>query len=255
MTRLAMRLAPFVLLIAPLGAAGCGSNGSSPPSSLITATVENQTRGGFVTVSTVTPVFDPSNYVPNVTHPYLPLVPGTISRFASSSEAIEVEVLRERKTILGVQTTVVHDRVFASGSLIEDTLDWYAQDREGNVWYLGEDSKSYQNGVVVSTKGSWEAGVNGAQAGIVMLAHPKIGDRYQQEFSAGVAEDMASIKSLDQNVTVPYGTFDHCVQTMEFTPLSPGNRGYKYYAAGVGLVLEVTPRGGQDRVELVSVTP
>ena len=245
-----------VLVTIALGMFGCGRNGG-PVSSLLAPSPMND-GAGIVAAAQIDPVFDPATFVAGVNHPYFPLVPGTISTFRSDTdqgvETNPVEVLREHKRILGVEATVVHDQVFLDGVLIEDTLDWYAQDQAGNVWYMGEDSKSYENGVVVSTEGSWEAGVNGAEAGIIMEAQPRVGDRYRQEFAPGVAEDMASVKSLDKDVTVPYGSFAHCIQTMEFSSLAPGDRGYKYYAQGVGLVLEVAPRGGHERSELISVT-
>jgi hypothetical protein len=243
-----------VLAALTLGILGCGREGGPVSALLAPTSASEEGRVGLVGATKSNPAFDPSQFVPGVSHPYLPLVPGSISRFRSQTETNDVEVLKEHKVILGVEATVVHDQVFVDGVLIEDTLDWYAQDQEGNVWYMGEDSKSYENGVVVSTEGSWEAGVNGGEAGIIMEAHPRVADRYRQEFAAGVAEDMASVKSLDKQVTVPYGSFDHCIQTMEYSRLAPGDRGYKYYAEGVGLVLEVAPRGGHERSELISVT-
>lgn len=245
------------LLATIMGTQGCGQ-GSGPASTLLAGSPAGETVGAIGAAAQANPVFNPSEFVSDVTHPYFPLVPGTVSRFEGQTdkglETIEIEVLRERKLILGVSTTVVRDRVYLGGVLVEDTFDWYAQDRAGNVWYLGEDVKNYENGTLVDTEGSWEAGVNEARAGINMEAHPRIGDRYYQEFAPGVAEDEASIKSLSRTVEVPYGTFENCLQTMEFTRLAPGARGYKYYAAGVGLVLEDSPRGGHERVELVSVT-
>lgn len=200
------------------------------------------------------PPFDPTNFVAGVDHPYFPLVPGSTSTFDGGGEHIVVEVLPETKSILGITATVVRDRVYIADALIEDTFDWYAQDRAGNVWYLGEAVKNYEGGVLVDTNGSWEAGQNGATAGINMLAHPRLGDSYQQEYAVGVAEDKARVRSVEENVVVPYGTFAHCIKTLEWTPLEPSNRGYKYYAEGVGLVLEASARGGRERTELVSVT-
>jgi hypothetical protein len=200
--------------------------------------------------------FDPNNFVEGVDNPYLPLTPGAVSTFVGETtegtETIVVEVLHQTKTILGVKATVVRDRVTLEGELIEDTFDWYAQDASGNVWYLGEDSKEYEDGVVVSTEGSWEAGVDGAEAGIIMLANPKKGDSYAQEDAPGVAEDMARVKGLTGPVTVPYATYDQVLAILEWTPLEPGARGTKYYASGVGVVLETSKKG--ERVELVSVT-
>jgi hypothetical protein len=126
-------------------------------------------------------------------------------------------------------------------------------DKLGNVWYFGEDSKQIENGVVVGTEGSWEAGVDGAKPGIIMLAEPKVGTKYQQEFAPGVAEDMAKVLSLSETVEVPYGRFEGCLKTAEWTPLEPGAREFKYYAPGTGQVLEVQSRGGGVRVELIAI--
>jgi hypothetical protein len=137
----------------------------------------------------------------------------------------------------------VHDQIFLNGTLAEDTFDWYAPDNQGNVWYFGEDTKSFEGGTV-STEGSWEAGQNGALPGIIMLAHPKVGDTYQQENSPGVVADMARVKDLSTTVTVPYGTFTGCIKTQEWTPLETGSRAFKYYAPGIGIVVEEENKAG-----------
>lgn len=210
----------------------------------------------LVTASVSLP-FDPGQFVHGVNHPLFPLVPGTTfayrSRTHEGTETDTVEVTHDTRTIAGVSATVVHDREYLDGVLTEDTFDWYAQDRAGNVWYLGEDSKTIEHGVVVSTAGSWEAGKNGAKAGIVMLAQPKVGASYRQENHRGVAEDMGEVVSLKEAVQVPYGHFTSCLKTAEWTSLEPGHREFKYYMKGVGLVLEVENQG-KERVELVSVT-
>ena len=147
--------------------------------------------------SATAPHFDPKNFVRGVDNRFFPLPPGTRFIYVGQEDGEPVrnlsDVTRREKTILGVKVTVVLDRVYQSGELKEKTLDWYAQDKKGNVWYLGEDSKEYENGVVVSTAGSWEAGKNGARGGIIMPAHPHVGQLTQQEFAAGVAEDMARV--------------------------------------------------------------
>jgi hypothetical protein len=200
---------------------------------------------------------DPGDFVAEIDSPYLGFERGKTFRYEGETdeglETIMVEVTHDTKMILGVATTVVHDRVYLDGELVEDTFDWYAQDIDGNVWYFGEDSKVIDGGVVVSTEGSWEAGVDGAMPGVVMLAEPVVGTKYQQEFAEDVAEDMAKVLSLKKTVEVPYGAFDRCLMTVEWTPLEPGAREFKYYAPGVGLVLELTPSGGRGRTELVSI--
>ncbi len=245
-----------VVLAAIPGLLGCGQDRNPGNLALVAPNLGDAQTAP--TASLVTVPFNPANFVARVDNPCFPLVPGTVYSYvgqtAAGVQTVEVEVARDTKVILGVSTTVVHDRVFQAGSLLEDTFDWYAQDTEGNVWYFGEDTKEYENGVVVSTAGSFEAGKNGASAGIIMLARSRVGDSYAQESAPGVAEDMATVLSLDKTVSVPYGTFAHCLQTMEWTPLSPGDREFKYYAPGIGQVLTVSPRGGRERVELTAVS-
>ena len=200
---------------------------------------------------------DPADFVATINHPYWPMTPGNQWIYhetdADGTELrVEVIVTDETKQILGISATVVHDTVSRDGELVEDTLDWYAQDTAGNLWYLGEDTKEYENGEVVSTSGSWEAGVDGAQPGIILPAHPEVGMAYRQEYYAGEAEDAAEVLSLSEHVEVPAGTFDDCLQTSDFTPLDPDVIEEKYYAQGVGLVLVVQVSGGTSREELVS---
>lgn len=203
---------------------------------------------------TYNPSISPADFVAAVDNPMWPLVPGTRYVYQGGEETIEVTVTNDTKEVLGVTTLVVHDVVSIGGETIEDTYDWYAQDAAGNVWYFGEDTKEYEGGRVVSTEGSWEAGVDGAKPGIVMHATPPaIGSPYRQEYYACEAEDMAEVVSLSESVTVPYGSFDNCLQTREFTPLEPDANEYKYYRSGVGLLLEVDVSSGA-RTELTEVT-
>ena len=204
------------------------------------------------------PTFDPAKFhgAP-IDNPFLPLRPGATWSYASHTpdgvETTDTEVTLQSKSILGIMATVVHDVVRLNGGLIEDTFDWYAQDEDGNVWYLGEDTKEYDgHGGFLNSTGSWEAGVAGAQAGIVMLAHLEKGLSYPQEFLAGVAEDHARITDLAGSATVPAGSYGGLLVTLEWTPLEPGAREYKSYAPGIGLVLE---EGKKERVELVSANP
>ena len=207
------------------------------------------------------PDINPANFVPQVSNPFFPLKPGTTFYYQGTADGIPTSnvthVTHDTKQILGVTTTVVHDRAFDNGVLVEDTFDWYAQDVDGNVWYFGEDSKELDaNGNVISTEGSWEAGVEGAQPGIIMLAHPQVGDRYYQEFASGVAEDQARVLSLDESACVRYKRrcFDNLLLTKEWTQLEPGVTENKYYARNVGFVLGVMVKGGDERTELVKIS-
>lgn len=215
---------------------------------------------GFTSTLTAAPPpdIDPDNFVSQVDNKFFPLNPGTAFFYEGTTDGVptsnETYVTHETKAILGVTTTVVHDLAFEDGVLVEETFDWYAQDVEGNVWYLGEDSKELDpDGNVISTAGSWEAGVNGARPGIIMEAEPRVGDRYNQEIAPGVAEDKAQVLSLNRSACVPYGCFDHLLLTKEWTPLEPGVVDRKYYAEGVGFILSVMAKGGDERSELVRV--
>ncbi len=200
-----------------------------------------------------------AGWVVEVTNPYFPLRPGTTFHYSGQRDGIpstdDMEVTHQTKLILGVRCTVVHDRVFADGVLSEDTFDWYAQDTSGNVWYFGEDTKELDSqGHVISTEGSWLAGVNGAQQGLIMEAHPHVGDRYQQEFAIGVAQDMAQVLGLDKSACVMFGCFDDLLLTKEWTPLEKGVTEHKSYASGVGFILADVVKGGDEHSELVSIT-
>jgi hypothetical protein len=203
------------------------------------------------------PVINPDDFVEGVDNPYFPLTPGTTFVYEGESEGEpirdEVYVTNETRTVMGVKAVVVRDREFEDEELAEETFDWYAQDKDGNVWYFGEDSREYDDGEVVSTDGSWEAGVNGAQPGIIMEGDPKVGDTYRQEYWAGEAEDMAEVVSLDESVFVPYGSFEACLKTKEWNPLEPGVEENKYYAAGTGLIMEITVKGESEKLELVDI--
>ncbi len=189
-------------------------------------------------------------------NPLNPLIPGTIMNYrAETDEGIEttrIVVTRETREILGVTCIVVRDTVRLEGEVTEDTVDWFAQDRHGNVWYFGENTAEYEGGLITSIAGAWEAGVNGAEAGIVMFAQPMIGQVYRQELLYGEAEDAAEVISLTENVTVPAGSYTSCLQTKEYTPIEPDVFEFKYYATGVGNILTVNPETG-IRSELVSI--
>ena len=238
---------PLLLALAaalPLLVTGCGSAPEkSPPT-------------GVDGLRIPTPSADPDDFVEGIDNPYLPLEPG--SRWVYESAGVDpdtttVTVTGDTREVQGVTTKVVHDVVRdADGKVVEDTFDWVAQDAAGNVWYFGEDTTEYDDRGRPDHSGSWEAGVDGAQAGLVMPAQPRVGDGYQQESSPGLAEDRAEVLSVDESVNVEFGSFTDVVQTEDTTPLEPGLVEHKYYAPGVGLVLEQTVAGGADRAELVS---
>lgn len=236
--------APSITLLALLTTAATGCNNPNGPPSLA-----------------YNPQL-PTVWSPAVTNPFFPLVPGTTWQYRAQTsaglETIVFEVLPGTRLVNGVAATVVRDRVTRNGSLIEDTIDWFAQDGAGNVWYLGEQVKNISNGQVVDTEGSWEWGVDGALPGIYMWATPgsHVGEAYRQEFYKGKAEDWGKVITLQQSVTVAFGTFSGCIITEDWVGLVRSDpHANKTYCPQIGLVREVKVTGGEPPVELISKTP
>jgi hypothetical protein len=204
------------------------------------------------------PLIVPSNFVSNVTNSFYPLTPGTtyyyLGQTAQGVESNVVSVTSNTKVILGVACVEVHDVVYIDGDLEEDTLDWFAQDKDGNVWYFGEHSEQISEGTIVGLEGSFIAGEDGAKPGIIMKAAPAVGDFYRQEFLLKDAEDVAEVMSTNENVTVPAGVYGNCLKTEETSPLEPEALEHKFYANGVGNILTVDEETG-ERLELVRITP
>jgi hypothetical protein len=258
LTALAM-LAPVLVL-----ALACSAQDPVQPSALTTAapapgvsTTPAMAAAATAAAESALPEFDPHDFVRHVTNPLFPLPLGTRLIYHGTEdglpERVVTDVTSEHKTILGVPVVVVLDRVFLGGVLKEKTFDWYAQDQDGNVWYFGEDTKEFRNGRVVSTAGSFEAGKHGARAGIIMRAHPKLGQITAQEFAPGVAEDKGRVLDLDATATVPFGTLRHCLKQAEFTALDPAALEYKFYCPGIGVVRERDVRGGTVNTALTTV--
>lgn len=186
-------------------------------------------------------------------NPYLLLNRGRQMTYRNGSELITVAVTKATKKILGVKCAVIHDIAMDGDEVVEDTLDWLAQDIHGNIWYFGEISQQFEQGELVSLEGSWKAGVDGAKPGLAMEAAPAVGDVYRQEFALGNAEDLGKILSLTASTQVAAGSCQHnCVLTQDFTPLEPGTRERKYYVPGVGLLLDVNPDTG-EKEQLVRI--
>jgi hypothetical protein len=225
----------LLALIAVVGAAGCGSGGTSS-SSTTTAT-----RTGFTA---------------NVTNPWFPLRPGSVYRYRGVKDgepSREVMTVTHRtKTIDGATCVVVSDLLYIRGKLEERTEDYYTQDAKGNVWYFGEKTAELdEHGNVKNTSGSWMAGVDGAKPGIFMFVHPRAGDSARQEYLKGEAEDHFQVVAIGVTAAVPFKTFRGAMLTKEWTPLEPDVIDHKYYARGIGTVLEQTVKGGNERNELV----
>lgn len=215
------------------------------------------------------PTIDVANFSnpTNIDNSFFPLSPGATRTYRATTpdgiEDIVVEVLSETREVMGITCRVVRDQVSMDGALIEDTFDWYAQDDDGNVWYMGEEVDNYNYDdagelVDITSEGSWEAGLDVAglgtiaRPGYLMPAAPTVGNVYHQEYYAGEAEEMGEIVALDVPITLSSGTKYSCLQTLDTTPLEPALREHKYYAPGVGVVLE-THLDGSDTVELISI--
>ncbi len=252
---------------------GCGSSGgtgssateptspgpSSPspssPSSSSSPSSLAPVRGAY------SPAIDPADFVSVIDNRYFPLKPGTTFRYRGVAEdgrtpqTDVMAVTNHKKRILGVECTVVRDTVSSRGKAIEKTFDWYAQDRGSNVWYMGEDTRELQRGKFVKAADSWTAGVAGAKPGIIMPGAPAPGQRYRQEYYPGHALDQARVLGQGGPVTVPNGSFESTLLTVETAPkLDPGVAERKYYVAGLGDVKEQTVRGNREQIRLVSVS-
>ncbi len=210
---------------------------------------------------TYAPNIDPSNFVATIDNRYFPLEPGTgfhyrgVAENGKTPQTDDMVVTHKTKEILGVPSTVVRDTVSSRGKPIERTLDWYAQDKYGNVWYMGENTRERQHGRFVKQSDSWEAGVNGALPGIIMPGSPQRGDVYRQEYYPGHALDQARVLGSGGRIKVPYGSFKHTLATVETSPkLDPGVAERKYYVAGVGDIKEHTVRGDHEQIQLIRVT-
>lgn len=220
-----MRRAAIALsLIFGFGAFGCGSDEAEEDE---TCTVDES----------YAPVIAPADFVAVVDNPLHPLPVGRKWTYKEGIEDIVVEVTPDTKLILGVTCTVVRDTVSANGVTLEDTFDWYAQDKDGQVWYFGEDTTEFADGKPVSKEGSWESGVDGAQPGIIIPKSPAVGMKYRQEYLACEAEDMGEIIATDVSVTVPQGSHTGCLRTRDTTPLDPEVLEEKTYCPSVGFVL------------------
>jgi hypothetical protein len=189
-----------------------------------------------------------------VDNPYFPLVPGTRFTYKGSVQkqpvVDTVYVTHNTPMLDGVATVEVRDQVYASGVLIEDTLDWYAQDNQGNVWYLGELATQLPAG---THTGSWTAGVNGAQPGYIMEATPKVGDIYCQENAPGAAQDAAQVLSVNASRSVPFGSYTgNVLQTKDYSLLEPKNEN-KFYEPGVGMLEAISVTGPSEDIQLYTV--
>ena len=254
MSRLAVPVICCVLALA-----GCDSEDPGAESTGPTPQGSGQGAGTALPQSDEPVDLDPADFTADVTNPWFPLDPGTRWTYRETTEDGEVvrvvvtATAATREIANGVTARVVRDTVTLDGAVIEDTLDWYAQDEGGTVWYLGEDTAELEDGEITTREGSFEAGVDGAQAGVIMPASPAVGMSYRQEYYEGEAEDNGEVLALGEQATVPAGEYDDLVKTADTTPLEPDVLEHKYYARDVGLVLTIDKEAG-GREELLSVT-
>jgi hypothetical protein len=240
--------------ILTLALVGCGSNGGGSDSP--TEAASSSPQGSALPRGSEPANLGPAEFTTNIDNPYFPLAPGSrwVYREVENGvvQRVDVTVTNGTKVVDGVTARVIHDVVSAGGQPVEKTYDWYAQDSAGNVWYLGEDTKEYDHGKVVSTAGSWEAGVGGAEAGVIMPAQPEVGISYRQEYDAGNAEDNASVTSVDAQAKVPFGSFTGVLQTKDVNPLEKNFVEHKSYAKGVGPIETIQVSGGAAHEVLLS---
>ena len=255
----------FALTVTAVALAACGSKGKSlvtdSPTAPTTAPSPAETSPSPRPTDQLppyNPTIDPANFTDQVTNAYFPLAPGRVYIYEGNRDGVprraEVTVTAETKMILGVKCVVVRDVVTTNNALVEKTTDWYAQDKDGNVWYFGEDTAEYTNGAVSSTAGTWLAGVDGALPGIVMEAHPKVGDAYRQEYRPGVAEDFAKVTQIEGSSAWPTGSYSHIVVTEDTDLLDASKLELKSYAPGIGyLGSEGIVNGHHEVVKLTQI--
>lgn len=201
----------------------------------------------------------PPGFTARVDNPWYPLEPGTTYTYRGVKDgqpSRDVFIVTHRTTTVdSAPCVVIQDRLYLSGHLGERTTEWFSQDKQGNVWYFGENTATLdKKGHVTSTSGTWRAGVKAAKPGIFMFAHPTVGRSAQQEFFKGQAEDHFQVLNLHASVRVPFASSHRALLTKEWTPLEPGTIDHKLYLRGVGTVLEQTVKGGSERAALVSFT-
>ena len=243
-----------LLLLAACGDDDAGSGSTTTDAPAAAEPVIDPGDGGDYA-----PDLDPADFVASVDNPYFPLVPGTKWVYEGEdddeTERVEVEVLEETRDIQGITATVVRDTVYVDGEIAEDTYDWFAQDKDGNVWYLGEDTHEYEDGKAVNADGAWEYGKDGALPGIVMLADPAVGDAYRQEYYEGEAEDMGEVLEVGVTTEIELGNYEDVLVTEDWNPLEPDVVEEKSYAPGIGLIREEKTVGGEGVIELIEFTP
>jgi hypothetical protein len=202
---------------------------------------------------------DPADFTADITNPYWPMKPGTrwiysgVEAGSAPQDIVIVVTTATKKLANGVTARVVRDTARSKGEIIEDTIDWYAQDSEGNVWYMGENTAEFEEGKIVSRVGSWEAGVEGALPGIMLPGQPQVGQKYRQEYKKGEAEDNGEVLATTHRVEVEAKSSTQALVTMDTSTIEPDVVEHKFYGKGVGPLLALDISGGAGREELVKM--
>lgn len=204
---------------------------------------------------------DPADFTSVIDNPLFPLSSYTTMVYEgeetdpetgeSFTTRVEMTVQPDTATIAGVEVLVVQDQAFDDDELVESTLDYYAQHKDGSVYYFGEDVDNYEAGELINHDGSWRAGEGENLPGVIMPPAPAVGDVFAQEKAPGIAEDQMTVLSLTETVTVPAGTYENCVKTEDVNPLDEtGAIEFKYYCPGIGFALEEFDAGNLELVSL-----
>ncbi len=253
--RRTMSVLAATALLASLGGAAWSGSGSVPAASAADGRVQPGCRlpGPYELPHGAQRIdLDPADFSSRITNPYWPMRPGTTWKLRESDgrsrQVVRLRVLERTREVRGIEARVVHDVVRERGEIIENTFDWYAQDSGGSIWYLGEFTREYEDGVPVNTEGSWEYGVDGAQAGVIIPADPRPGCRYRQEHDEGEAEDRGAILATREDVQVPAGRFRNVLTTGDYVGTEPWVAEHKFFARQVGpvLVAGVSPRASRE---------
>jgi hypothetical protein len=243
--------------LAALGLAACGGGETT---TTVTEAADEGSASSNLPQGSEPANLDPAEFTTEIDNPYWPMTPGSRWTYKESEggESLDVVVTvtdRTKRIANGVEARVVHDVVSQNGEPIEVTDDYYAQDADGNIWYLGEATAEYENGKVVTRAGSFEAGVDGAEAGVAVPANPQPGMEYRQEYYKGEAEDQGAVLSTSEQVEVSFGHFTGALMTRDTNPLEPKIQEFKFYAKDVGPVLALGVSGGAGREELIKYEP
>jgi hypothetical protein len=248
-----------------LAAAGCAAGRTPEPAATSTAQPSATSSSTGTPTASHLPVgseavrLDPADFSADITHPLWPMKPRTrwtyreIETDGSVTDGVVIATTKTQKLTSGITARVVRDTARQDGKIVEDTIDWYAQDSAGNVWYLGERTAEFENGKIVSRQGSWEGGANDAQPGILLPAQPRVGQHYRQEYLKGEAEDKADVLATDELVQVPAGRYRHALLTKDTSTIEPNVVEYKLYARGAGPTLALSISDGSSREELVKI--